>query len=178
MNTNSAVIDKDFITIGQFKRSKTVSICFISKVVQAKYRFVITYNPHPKDAAKEYAKNIIEEKGQPWEEINDKDIVKTSMKLFPTKDGFKFSKDGREYMSVGEKEKRASPPLLFFLDLILIPSYPCDTVLKSSTEISLSLFFPFSLFHFSLRQEYPSHPLLLCNSGISQTQERLRASYP
>lgn len=100
MNTNSAVIDKDFIAIGQFKGSKTVSICFISKVVKAKNHFVITCNPHPKEAAKENAKIILDSKGQPWEEINDKDIVKGSMKLFPTKDGFKLSEDGREYMKM------------------------------------------------------------------------------
>lgn len=96
-NTNSAVIDSDFIAIGEYKGYKTVSICFISKVIKQKDHFVIKCNAKPSKAAKEKAKKVLESEQQPWEDMNVKDILKTDMKLFPTRDGFKIGKDGREY---------------------------------------------------------------------------------
>ena len=97
MNSNSAVINNNFIAIGEYKGYKTASICFIKKVVKTKNHFVITCNSKPPKAARENAKKILKDEGQPWDEMNDKDIIKTSIKLFPTESGFKLSEDGREY---------------------------------------------------------------------------------
>ncbi len=97
INTNSAVVDRDFIAIGEFKGYRTVSICFIAKVVKAKDYFSITCNPRPTKAEKENAAKILSDQEQPWDDMNEKNILKTGMKLFPTKDGFKLSEDGKEY---------------------------------------------------------------------------------
>lgn len=96
-NTNSAVIDNDFIAIGEYKGSRTVSVCFIKKVVKAADHFVITCDPKPTKAVKVKAQKILAEMDQPWEKMKDGDILRTSIKLFPTRDGFKIGEDGREY---------------------------------------------------------------------------------